>query len=61
MSKYVYTAREVAEMLEVSLATGYKIVKTLNEELKANGYIIVAGKVPKKFFREKFYCDNISE
>lgn len=61
MSKYVYTAREVAEMLEVSPATGYKIVKELNQELKAGGYIIVAGKIPKKFFREKFYCDSIQE
>ena len=50
-----YTANEIAEMLGVSRAKAYKVVKELNEELAAQGYIVVAGKVPKKFLADKYY------
>ena len=54
-SKVYYTAMEVAKMLVVSRAKGYKIVRELNEELTKKGYIVIAGKIPKKFFEEKYY------
>ena len=54
-SKVYYTAMEVAKMLGVSRAKGYKIVRELNEELTKKGYIVIAGKIPKKFFEEKNY------
>lgn len=50
-----YTALEVAEILGVSRGHAYKIVKELNEELRRKGYIVIAGRVPKKFFCEKYY------
>ena len=50
-----FTAMEVSEILGVSRAKAYKIVRALNEELKAAGYVTVSGKVPKKYFSEKFY------
>jgi hypothetical protein len=43
------------EILGVSRAKAYKIVKELNEELAAKGYIVTAGKVPKKFLAERLY------
>ena len=54
-SKVYYTAMEVAKMLGVSRAKGYKIVRELNEELTKKGYIVIAGKISKKFFEEKYY------
>ena len=54
-SKVYYTAMEVAKMLGVSRAKGYEIVRELNEELTKKGYIVIAGKIPKKFFEEKYY------
>ena len=54
-SKVYYTAMEVAKMLGVSRAKGYKIVRELNEELTKKGYIVIAGKIPKKFLEEKYY------
>ncbi len=54
-SKVYYTAMEVAKMLVVSRAKGYKIVRELNEELTKKGYIVIAGKIPKKFLEEKYY------
>ena len=39
-----YTANEVMEILGVSRAKAYKVVRELNEELAAKGYIVTAGK-----------------
>ena len=50
-----YTANEVAEMLGVSRGHAYKIVKKLNEELASKGFIVISGKVPKKYFAEHYY------
>ncbi len=52
-----YTVSDVMALLGVSQSKAYKIIQDLNKELKDKGYITVAGKVPKKFFLEKFYCD----
>ena len=43
------------EILGVSRATAYKTIHELNEELQKNGYRIIAGKVPAKYFEEKYY------
>ena len=50
-----YTAQEVMELLGISRAKAYKLVKELNEELAAKGYIVTAGKIPKKFLAERLY------
>lgn len=50
-----YTANEVMEMLGISRGHAYKIVKELNSELADKGFIVVAGRVPKKYFAEHFY------
>lgn len=50
-----YTALEVADMLGVSRGHAYKIVKELNMDLKKKGYIVVAGRIPKQYFKEKYY------
>lgn len=52
-----YHVEDVVALLGVSRSKAYKIIQDLNKELKKKGYITVAGKVPKKYFLEKFYCD----
>ena len=54
--KKFYTATDVASILGVSRSTAYREIKKLNDELKRGGYIAVNGKIPIKFFEERFYC-----
>ena len=50
-----YSAKEVASMLGVSIGKSYKIIKELNENLEKQGYIVIAGKIPRKYFNEYYY------
>ena len=47
------TAQEVAELLGISKSKAYTIVRELNEELSAKGFITVAGRVSRKFFEDR--------
>lgn len=53
MKMYV-TADEAAQILGVSRGYAYKIIRGLNNELKEKGYRVISGKVPTKYFEEKF-------
>jgi len=55
MMKNFISAGEVANELGVSKPYAYKLVKEMNDELKKNGYITIAGRVSRKYFEEKFY------
>ncbi|MBQ6608299.1 MAG: hypothetical protein IJH69_04265 [Firmicutes bacterium] len=48
-------AEEVQEFLGVSHTESYRIIKRLNEELKANGYMVISGRVSRKYLEEKVY------
>ena len=54
MEMYI-TADEVAELLGVSRGYAYKVIRGLNDELKDKGFRVISGKVPRKYFQEKFY------
>ena len=58
MEKVFYSADDLVEMLDVSKASAYKIIRELNDELKALGYIVLQGKVPKAYFEQKWYGLN---
>lgn len=49
------TAEEIAQMLGISTGHAYKIIRQLNSELKKQGYIVIAGKVPKAYFEKCWY------
>lgn len=48
-----YTAEDVQKLLGIGSSKAYYIIKQLNDELKSKGFITVAGKVSKKYFRER--------
>ncbi|MHB8066054.1 MAG: DNA-binding protein [Ruminiclostridium sp.] len=62
-NKVFIKAEEIAEELGVSTPYAYKLVRKLNEELKQQGFITIAGRVSKRYYQEKLYGikQNIKE
>lgn len=54
-NKIYFTAAELSEMLGVSSGHAYKIIRRLNQELEKEGYIVIAGKVPVRYFQKRWY------
>lgn len=50
-----YNVEEVAAILDVSNGHAYKVIRSLNDELKEQGFIVIAGRIPKAYFNEKYY------
>ena len=55
MTRQVMTAQEVAEVLDISATSAYKLIRELNDELRRRGYITVRGRVSRAYFNEKMY------
>ena len=53
--KVYYTAKEVADILGISKGHSYKLIQKMNQELSRQGYLIVAGKISIRYFKERFY------
>ncbi|MBQ3115285.1 MAG: hypothetical protein IJC06_04115 [Clostridia bacterium] len=51
-----YDVDEVTALIGMSKSFCYKLVQTLNKELKEKGCIVFPGKVPKKYLQERLYC-----
>ena len=47
--------KEVQEILGIKQTKAYAMIKLLNDELQAKGYLIVRGKVPEEYLRDRFY------
>ena len=45
--------KDVADVLGISKSYAYKIVRELNAELKAKGFITVSGRINRQYFLEK--------
>jgi ribosomal protein S25 len=54
-NKRYLTASDVAAFMGVSVAMAYKIIRRLNEELAAMGYLVVSGRVSRSYFEKKIY------
>ncbi len=46
---------DVMELLDCKQSLAYKIIRTLNKELKAKGYVTISGRVPVKYLKERMY------
>ena len=54
-NKIYITASELAEMLGVSVGHAYKIIRKLNQELAEQGFLVIAGKVPRRYLEKRWY------
>lgn len=55
MAKQIMNVRDVMAVLEVSESKAYQILRELNKELSAQGYITIQGKIPTAYFQERCY------
>ena len=46
---------EVAEVLEVSTSFAYRLIRQLNNELKAKGFVTISGRINRQYFYERIY------
>lgn len=53
MESDVVRVQEVRQRLECSERKAYEVIKQLNAELKAKGYITIAGRVPRAYFEKR--------
>lgn len=60
MKSNYLNADDVATILNVSKPFAYSIIQKWNKELESKGYLVIRGKIPKKFFMERVYLDEIS-
>ena len=51
-----YYAEDLINMLNISRTKAYDIIKDLNNELEAKGYMTLSGRIPVKYYNERFYC-----
>ena len=54
-NKRFLNASDVASFMGISVPMAYKIIRRLNDELSAQGFITVAGKVSRCYFEKKVY------
>lgn len=54
-NKRFLNANDVASFMGISVPMAYKIIRHLNDELSAKGFITVAGKVSRCYFEQKIY------
>ncbi len=54
-TNYMMNVDDVARELGVSRQKGYRIIRQLNDELAAAGYMTVQAKVPRTYWSERFY------
>ena len=50
-----YRVEDVMQILGIGQSKAYQIIRQLNQELKEQGKIVIAGKVSEKYFDERLF------
>ena len=53
--QYMMSADDVAKELDCSKSYAYKLVKAMNKELAEQGYITMAGRIPRAYWPKKMF------
>lgn len=54
-NKRFITAKDVMEELGVSTSYAYKLIRKLNVEREADGFVTIKGRVSRQYFNERIY------
>ena len=60
MANQFMRAEEVAKELGISKSFAYKLIRQLNQELKAKGFVTISGRINRVYFQERLY-DELKE
>lgn len=55
--KLMLSAGDVVSLLNIAKPTAYALIRRLNSELEAKGYVVISGKVSTKYFYERLGLD----
>jgi hypothetical protein len=55
MNEKFLKVEDVMQILGISKSSAYNIMRQMNDELKKKGYVVIRGKVSRKYFEERFY------
>ncbi len=59
MNKQYITAQELQTIMGISRGKAYEIIRSCNKELKEQGFITIAGKLPIAYLEKKYYGFNV--
>jgi len=51
-------AKQVAEVLNISVSFAYKLISQLNKELKNKGFLTIPGKVDSVYLTRRFFASS---
>ena len=51
--KRFLNARDVAQIMDISVSMAYKIIRRLNDELESQGCIVIPGRINRSYFEGK--------
>lgn len=54
-NKRFMDVNDVSETMGISTSMAYRLIRNMNQELKAQGYITVAGRVSRAYFEKKVF------
>ncbi len=57
-TKLFITAPEMSELLGISTGHAYKMIRQMNKDLEQQGYLVIAGRVPKGYFEKRWFGYN---
>lgn len=58
LTRSMYSAQQVSEILGISTSYAYRIISELNKELTKAGYLVIPGKVDSRYLQDRFFPSN---
>lgn len=53
-TKLLFSVNDISEIIGCSKSHAYKVIERLNEELIAENYLVVRGKISKDYFYKRY-------
>ena len=61
MTRQVYGAKDLQELLGVSESKAYAYIRQMNAELQEKGFLTVRGKIPAAYVEKRFFGVTVNE